>query len=290
MCTRSLARVVLLALGGASCAAPRTLEDVPYDSRHGDATTLDLYLPDDGRLHPTVMMIHGGAWTFGDKRHFARMGARLARSGWAAASVNYRLLPEGAYPNMFQDVGCALAFLQDHAVDYGIDPGRIAVMGYSAGGHLASLLGVAWDEDAFAPDCAAGRPAAPSAVIPGAGIHDFSLREPHDLFAELLGGTRSEVPERYELASPARHVGPGEAPYLLIVGGSDWIADPAQSERMRAALVASGNEASVLEIAGGGHLLNATADPGELQLLVPLETPEGWLAITDFLVRTLGEP
>ncbi|MCC6214690.1 MAG: alpha/beta hydrolase [Polyangiaceae bacterium] len=290
MRARSLAGAALLAAVCASCAAPRTLEDVPYDRRHGDATTLDLYLPDDGRLHPAVMMIHGGAWTFGDKRHFARMGERLARSGWVAASVNYRLLPEGAYPRMFQDVGCALAFLQDHATDYGIDPDRIAVLGYSAGGHLASLLGVAWDEDAFAPDCDAGRPSAPAAVIPGAGIHDFLLREPHELFVELLGGTRDEVPERYELASPARHVREGEAPYLLIVGGSDWIADPAQSERMRAALVARGNEASLLELAGGGHLLNSTADPGELQLLVPLETPEGWLAITDFLLRELGEP
>jgi len=261
---------------------------VSYDDRYG-RTTLDLYLPDGGERRPTVMLIHGGAWKLGDKRAMRPMAERLARSGWVAASVNYHLLPGGRFPRNFQDVACALAFLQQNADEYGIDPTRIAVSGYSAGGHLSALLGVAWDDPEIAADCASGVPAPPAAVIPGAGVYDLRGKD-RDVVKELLGGSESEVPERYRQASPLTHVRPGLPPFLLITGSADWFVGIDQTREMGAALRDTGNDAEVLSMAGSGHLLNPGADPGDMQVSMSLTNPEAWLALSDFLARTMGEP
>lgn len=271
-----------------ACRAPIEIEDVQYDPRWG-RTTLDLYLPEEGDSRPTVMLIHGGGWRMGDKRAMRPMAQRLARSGWVVASVNYHLVPEGEFPRNFQDVACALAFLQDHSDVWGIDPKRIALSGYSAGGHLSALLGVAWDDPAIAPDCESGVPSAPAAVFPGAGIYDFRGKD-HDVVEEMLGGSEEEYPERYRQASPILHVRPGLPPFLLITGSADWFVGIDGTREMGEALRAEGNQAEVLTLAGSGHLLNPGADPGEMQLALSLTTPEAWLALSDFLVRTMGEP
>jgi acetyl esterase/lipase len=284
--TLGFAALVLLAT---ACGAPVSFEDVPYDKRF-EATKLDLFMPDDdGSTRPAVMMIHGGAWASGDKRNLRGMAVELARSGYAAASINYRLLPDGSFPHMFRDVGCALAFLQKNAGRYHIDPDRIGVMGYSAGGHLSALLGVSWDDPLFAPDCSSGSPSRPAAVIPGAGVYDLRGND-SALIEELMGGEPNEVPERYRAASPLARVDGDEPPFLIIGGGADWFVDTDQARDMRDALRGAGSHAELLMLAGTGHLVGPGVDPGELDLGISLEAPEASLALIDFLARTLGEP
>jgi triacylglycerol lipase len=281
-----LATLVLLVT---ACGAPVSFEDVSYDKRF-EATKLDLFMPDDdGSARAAVMMIHGGAWASGDKQNLRGMAEKLARSGYAAASINYRLLPDGSFPRMFRDVGCALAFLQRNSGRYHIDPDRIAVMGYSAGGHLSALLGVAWDDPVFAPDCTSGSPGRPAAVIPGAGVYDLRGND-SALIEELMGGEPNEVPERYRAASPLAGVDGDEPPFLIIGGGADWFVDTDQAREMRDALRAAGGHAELLMLAGTGHLAGPGVDPGELDLGISLEAPEASLALIDFLARTLGEP
>jgi acetyl esterase/lipase len=284
---RALLFTALLALGG--CSAPTEIHDVQYDPRYG-RTTLDLYLPDDGGARrPTVLLIHGGAWKLGDKEHMRPMAQRLARSGWVAASANYHLLPEGQFPRNFRDVACALSFLQHNADEYGIDPKRIAVTGYSAGGHLSALLGVAWDDPEITADCESGAPIAPAAAFPGAGVYDLRGKD-RDVVRELFGGTEAEVPGRYRQGSPLTHVRPDLPPFLLITGSADWFVGTEGTREMGDALRNAGNDVEVLTLAGGGHLLNPGADPGDMQFSISLTSPEAWLALSDFLVRHMGEP
>jgi len=149
-------RFVLAALLAVGCNAPTEIDDISYDDRYGSATTIDFYLPDnDELLRPTVMFIHGGGWVGGDKNHALNIGPRLARSGYVVASINYRLVPAGVFPNNATDCFCALAFLRVHADEYGIDPDRIAVVGYSAGAHLGGLVGLASDHPELPADCEA---------------------------------------------------------------------------------------------------------------------------------------
>lgn len=278
----------LIALG---CVAPVEEHDVAYDERFGTDSMLDLYLPDDGALtHPTVMFIHGGSWRAGDKSIFEVAGRRLADSGFTVASINYRLLPDGVFPNNARDCMCALAFLRAHAADYAIDPARIAVMGYSAGAHLAGLVGVAADDPGLAPDCdaAAGAPLAlPAAAIPASGPQDMRLfyeQADHDSVAEIFGGTPDELPMAYDLGSPRAHVRPDAPPFLLMLDA----IDVGGLHDMRDALAAQGDDVRLLQIAGSLHIFEQHADPGIYDLGVSSETPEAWIAIDDFLFRTIG--
>lgn len=274
------------------CVAPIEHHDVVYDARFGGSTAMDLYLPDDGEsARPAVMFIHGGSWRAGDKDHARNLGARLARSGYAVASINYRLLPEGVFPNNLADCACALAYLRGHAEEYGIDPGRIAVMGYSAGAHLASLVGLASEHPELRADCeAAGGEAIapPAAVISASGPQDMRTfwEEAGDKegVEAIFGGSLEELPRAYELGSPRFHVRPGAPPFLIVGDAIDF----GGIDDMRDALVESGNEARLLRVAGSLHILVQHGDPGVYEGGMASEAPEAWIAIGEFLERTLG--
>lgn len=288
---RLLAALSVFALG---CVAPVEHHDVPYDPRLGGAGTMDLYLPGDGPgAHPTVLFIHGGSWSGGDKDHFVNAGRRLARSGFVVASVNYRLVPDGVFPNNVEDCLCSLAYLRAHAADHGIDPDRIAVMGYSAGAHLAALVGLASEDPALAPDCeaAGGRPIAPpAAVIAASGPQDMRTfwREAGNKASvdKIFGGSLDELPDAYDLGSPRFHVRPGAPPFLLLGDAIDF----GGIEDMRNALADAGNDVRRLQIAGSLHILEQHDDPGIYEAGMASETPEAWIAIEDFLFRTLAAP
>jgi acetyl esterase/lipase len=286
---RVIAAVPLLAFG---CTAPTELPDVVYDPRFGASTTMDLYLPEDGAAaRPAVMFIHGGAWKAGDKDHARNLGPRLARSGYVVASINYRLLPEGVFPSNLADSACALAYLRAHAEEHAIDPGRIAVMGYSAGAHLASLVGLASEDPELRADCeaAGGQPIAPpAAVISASGPQDMRTfwDEAGDKAGveAIFGGSPEELPRAYELGSPRYHVRPGAPPFLIVGDAIDF----GGIDDMRDALVGAGNEARLLRIAGSLHVLVQHGDPGVYEGGMASEAPEAWIAIADFLARTIG--
>ena len=286
---RASVGLLVAALGaGAGCSGPREMLDVAYDDRFGDSTTMDVYLPDgDATGRPAIMFIHGGAWSAGSKDAYTAAAQRFARSGYVTATSESRLLPEGRFPKNAQECLCALSWLRGHADAYGLDPTRIAVLGYSAGGHLASLVGVAGERSELAPDCAAGPTAPPAAVVSGAGPQDLRDSDA-SVVEDLLGGSESAIPETYALASPMAQVGSGEPPFLLFHGDGDWIVPVEQSRDMRDALVAAGNRAELLELGGVGHLVSAGTDVGSIQVFP--DRPEVWLAVVDFLESTIGAP
>jgi len=105
---------------------------------------------------------------------------------------------------------------------------------------------------------------------------------------DFVGGTKAEVPERYAAASPITYVGPGAPPFLMITGSTDVFVDPEHSRRMQDALTAVGTESKLLEIPGGGHLLNRGASDASWDVELSIDTPEAWAAMFDFLDHTIG--
>jgi pectinesterase len=109
---------------------------------------LDLYLPANlavGEVDnpvPGVVLIHGGGWRSGYRTHLTPMAIELAKAGYVAATISYRLAPEAQYPAAIHDVKAAIRWLRSNAAQYQVDPARIAVGGSSAGGQIASLTAV----------------------------------------------------------------------------------------------------------------------------------------------------
>ncbi|HUD40827.1 MAG TPA: alpha/beta hydrolase [Dokdonella sp.] len=133
-----------LAAAGTVAAAPPAARELAYgpDPRQ----RVDLYAPAGAARAPIVVLVHGGAWAFGDKRSPGIVGAKLAHwreAGWLVASVNYRLLPQADPLIQAGDVARAVAAVQRAAREAGGDPDRVVLVGHSAGAHLVALLGAA---------------------------------------------------------------------------------------------------------------------------------------------------
>jgi acetyl esterase/lipase len=138
------------ALAGAGLLHPRAKlppgTQVQRDLAYGSdpAQALDLYsLPGQGRGRPIIVMVHGGAWAFGDKAHRGSIEAKIAHwlpRGYLFVSLNYRMLPAQPVGGQAADVARALAFVQRNARAWGGDPERLTLMGHSAGAHLVALL------------------------------------------------------------------------------------------------------------------------------------------------------
>jgi len=195
------------------------------------------------------------------------------------------------FPNNATDCICALAFLRANADAYGIDPDRIAVVGYSAGAHLGGIVGLASDHPELPADCAAagGQPVAPPAsVVAASGAQDmvefYDWVNDKQSVRDIFGGSPTQLPRAYELGSPIYHVRSGVAPFLLIGDAIDF----GGIEAMRDALVAAGNDARLLRVAGSAHILVQHDDPGIYEGGMTIEAPEAWIALGDFLERTIG--
>jgi acetyl esterase/lipase len=119
-------------------------QDVPYGMADGHPLLLDVYLPDAHTdLRPAVVLIHGGGWTSFDKETMSRMASFLARSGFVAFSVDYRLFHGNInlWPSQLDDVQRAVRWIRAHAATYSVDPNHIGAFGHSAGRTVGSLAG-----------------------------------------------------------------------------------------------------------------------------------------------------
>src|SRR5687768_10746110 len=147
--------LIALAVCGCESDAYDVTENLSYDSTIGIHGTFDLYEPgsDSGRANrPAILAIHGGAWKGGDKAWGSQFAEELCPFGYVVFSINYRLSgrPHGTWPAQIEDVQNALKYIRANARRFRIDPTRVASLGVSAGGHLATM--VALRDDPASPD------------------------------------------------------------------------------------------------------------------------------------------
>lgn len=135
------------ATGDGECGDRTSERDVAYREIAGvdpNLTSLDVYTSDGACDAPVVMWVHGGGYRTGDKANNVRDKVRLAREhGWVFVSVNYRLTRPGEpgsaqFPDHYDDVAAAFAWVHDHASEYGGDASRIAPLGHSAGADIVA--------------------------------------------------------------------------------------------------------------------------------------------------------
>lgn len=275
-----LALLALLAITGNVLALPRHMvlagktrlvkteitrqKDVEYGIAEGESLKLDLFLPaaqTAGRTRPGIIFIHGGGWSGGDKSEFDDKAEEMAQRGYVAITVNYRLSPKHHFPAALQNVQLAVRWLRSHSDKYHLDPERIASMGASAGGHLASFLGV---HDTWDPVATADAPGSRvNCVVDYYGRMDLTLPQGgHDYRPDFTGmpGTATDSVVAYRKASPIIYVDSHTVPFLIVQGARDPQVAPEQSQHMLAALDKAHIEASLLLLAGQGHGFQGAAD------------------------------
>jgi acetyl esterase/lipase len=262
-----------------SCGAGFDASVVAWDARWGDEGTLDLYVP----AHATtaVVLAHQGGWTSGDKSDLNVEANRLARAGFVVANTNYRLAPGVQFPAPVQDVACALAYVQAHAQELGVQ--RTALLGYSAGANLAAMVALG---AVPAGDCPNGTAAAPTSVVLGAAPTDLlHLPSPGDgVLENYLGASKAQDPAAYVAASPAFEVKPGAPPIMLVQGTGDLYVPSAQAWALHDALEAAGDSVELLLVEGGGHTLNPGAEAGAATFgELVIDGPDTWPEVVAFL-------
>ena len=242
--------------------AEYSLEENLVYARVGDkALLLDAFLPKSDGPHPAVIVIHGGAWRRGNKKRLRFFAKKLVEQGYAAFAINYRLAPEFKFPAQIEDCRDAFRFVVKHAKKYHVDSDRLAVMGYSAGGHLAVLLGVEGVSMSLPPDAAKGGAARvkilrPAAVIAGGAPCDFRLFPQNArTLAYWLGDARAKVPEIYKAASPAAFVTAAASPMFFFHGDRDALVSVKSPKRMVERLKEARVESKLFVVKGSGHIL-----------------------------------
>ena len=255
-----------------------TRTNVAYAERNGTTLAGDLYLPQGLEKAPVVVAVHGGGWQAGSRMIYRHWGPYLAKQGYAVFAISYRLATPGAksFPDAVYDVKAAVQFVRAKAGELGVDPDRIALMGDSAGAHLAALTALAAGEPQFSSEYQAEpnatTPAGVKCVIGFYGVYDMLAQWEHDQIArprdqiteKFLGGTPMLIRRAYFDASPISYatVDKNRTRFLLVYGTADDIVDPAtQSQKFLTALKQSGFFVRTVVIPGAGHFW--VADPVE---------------------------
>ena len=236
-----------------------TSYDVPFTTASGAELRIDIVQPamGDGPF-PAVLVIHGGAWHEGGREENHRFLFELARRGYVAASPQYRFCPRETFPAQLLDVKAAVRFLRSNAKSLKVNPDRIGALGFSAGAHLALLLGLTGPADGFDGAESKGVPSARvEAVVDFYGPADLSARDFSDtaksFVACLTGAPAAEKPELAAKASPVTYVGSGDAPILAFYGAQDDLVPPTQAFALMEKLSRAGVPGRFEFVLGAAH-------------------------------------
>ncbi len=239
-----------------------------YSDADGKAGLCDIYAPKadaPSNGHPAVVVVHGGGWISGDKWTLEGYSRILAKNGFVVVTINYRLAPQHKFPSQVDDVREALVWTAKNAKRLSIDLSRLGIFGYSAGGHLSTLVSLLADEPMEVQLSASQWKAADPrweklpkvrAVCAGGPPCEFrTLPMDNTTLAYFLGGSRREKPNVYEIASPTAHVSAGDPVTQIIHGESDLLVPIASSRSLFNALTDVGVEVRFAVIPKQGHML-----------------------------------
>lgn len=230
---------------------------------------LDLLLPKEPAAKaplPVIVYIHGGAWRGGNKHEgISFLTHSVAGGNYAGVTIGYRFSGEAIWPAQIHDCKAAIRWIRTHAKQYHLDPERIGVIGSSAGGHLAAMLGTS--EHVERLDGKVGGDAKQNSSVACVvdlygptellALSEFPSDIEHDApdspESRLVGGPLQQRKDVARSASPITYVSVDDPPFLLIHGTEDPLVPYDQSERFLAALEEEGVEAMLLQVQGGGH-------------------------------------
>jgi acetyl esterase len=269
-------------------------ETVTYARPEGEQLKVDVRRPpDEGSTagsdrRPAVVVVHGGGGIQGGRGDEAPWAEWLAEEGYVAFSIDYRLGFSSSL-DATGDVKCAVGWVKENAARYGVDPGRIALMGHSDGGRLALLAAYTEGDPRLPPSCNVpdtGVEAAAAFYPLTDQTHLDKMKWPWwrpnltNSVDDPTEGTPENALER-RLASPASHADPGDPPTFLTHGRADQWMPSAQSELLANRLEDAGVPHRLIELRGARHGFDAVWGGWNSQIVRH--------ELEDFLENRLGE-
>jgi acetyl esterase/lipase len=234
--------LIILAVSLSSLHA-ESVADIEFANVDGFSLKLDLHLP-AAKKASVLVYVHGGAWRSGSRGDVPVKG--LVEHGFAIASVDYRLSTQARFPAQIHDIKAAIRFLRSRGHEFGLDTTRVGIIGSSAGGHLAALVGVTKghaelegregphvDQSSRVDAIVSFYGASNLQSILGQST-EFGLGVRVPALQLLLGGLPDKHPALAKLASPVAHVDGKDPPLLLIHGDADPQMPLAQSQEFHA--------------------------------------------------------
>jgi len=263
-----------------------TVDDEPLEAR--------VYEPEGGASGAPVMMyIHGGGWQTGSAEESESTAQHWAGQGWYVVSVNYRLssTQHATWDEAPADVACALAWTDRHAAEAGADADRLTVMGDSAGGHLAVLLGWSAAAGAAGSTCAdQGEVPVPDAVVASYpaidvqynydnGVAPIAGIDPQEFTHLFLGGTPAEFPKRLRAVSPLTYLGNATPSTLVMQPERDDFIPAEGNYRSIKTAAQAGVDATIISVPFAWHAFDASQ--GGLGGQVKNTVTKNWLQQRD---------
>ncbi len=253
-----------------ACAAEITVEqNLTYGKADNTQLKLDLACPAGKGPFPALVFIHGGGWYQGNRQSYRGQIEEAARRGYVAVTISYRLMQfdeskketttaSPIFPAQIHDAKAAVRWVRANAQKYHIDPNRIGVTGGSAGGHLSLLIGLTDASAGLAGN--SGNPGESSrvqAVVNFFGPADMVYCYQHSsvawIFRLFLGGTPTEQPERYRVASPISYASADDPPVLTLQGDQDTLVPVEQAKELDEKMKAVGGSHTLIIFPGQGH-------------------------------------
>jgi acetyl esterase/lipase len=217
------------------------IKNIEYKNINGKSLQLDIYIPKNiNKPAPLLVFIHGGGWRGGQRSDYLVYLVAFAEKGYVTATVSYRLLKDGPYPACAEDITDAVRWFYNNGEKYGYDPDRIALIGGSAGAHLATLAAYGWKNTGINSDstCATENIHRIKAVVDIYGPVDLTTEyaRTHPLITSFLNISYEEAPELYKEASPVHYLDKNDPPTMILHGTSDELVPISQSDNLKAKL------------------------------------------------------
>ena len=207
---------------------PQNIEvfnDLEFKKTEQRSLFLDIYRKKDiDNPTPLIIFVHGGSWTKGNKKDYLIYLLSYAEKGFVTASLSYRFSQEAKFPAAVEDIICGIKWLKNNAVEYGVDSNNVAIVGGSAGGHLALMAAYTMDNLFGIEDCDSG-PASHKvdAVVnfygPADLTTDYAINRKETRF--FIGADYNSQPDKYLIASPIYYITKDDPPTMTFIGTLD---------------------------------------------------------------------
>ena len=255
-------------------------EDIIYKETAQRLLLLDIYKSHSlTKPAPVIIFIHGGSWAKGDKKDYLPYCLPFAQKGFVTVSLSYRFSHEAIFPAALEDVNCAIRWLKEHSKEYGIDSSKVALVGGSAGGHLAMMAAYTTDDRQFSSNCKHNSNSQVQAIVNLYGPTDLTTdyAVTQEATQYLMGVTYDENPNIYVNASPITHISAGDPPTLTLHGSIDKIVPIYQGDILDKTLKQNGVAHEYHRLEGWPHTMDATVPINKYAQAVMTEFFNKWL-------------